>query len=137
MSLQTRPLYIPIDAAAVGTLANGSATAITEAKTQGKVLSSLPEGTRAGAVTHVGFNLSSSGGVVVVNLYEDAARTLPIASVSLTPATIAGHTLVYASSALSGADGVPFRAGLWWEAVGDVTSINKTGTLYLKVKGIR
>ena len=147
MSYQTRPLYVTIDSAAVDALVNGTGVAtggaLSEAKSKTTALSSFTDCAMRGAITHIGFKLQSAGGNVVVNVWEDSARTIPVCSVTLTPATISGGSaIVYAETAISGADGRPYGMDtksptFYWEAVGDATSAGKTGTVYFKVKSVR
>lgn len=136
MAYHTRPIYIPIDAAAVAALVNGTGSTLTEAKVgSGTLLSAMTTPAPNGGITHIGFKMSSSGGTATVNVWQDTGRTVPLASVVLTPATIpGGSAIVWDEVALSGPDGAPFRGTFYYEVVGDATSATKTGTIYFKVK---
>lgn len=135
MAYHTRPVYLPIDAAAVEAMVNGTGTTLTEAVSSTKSLSSLTTPAPHGAITHIGMKMSSAGGTATVNVWQDSARTVPLASVVLTPATIpGGSAVVWDNVELAGADGVPYRSTFFYEVVGDATSATKTGTIYFTVK---
>ncbi len=135
MAYHTRPIYFPIDAAAVAALVNGTGSTLTEAVSNTIPLSSLSTPAANGCITHVGFKMSSSGGTATVNVWQDTGRTVPLASVVLTPATIpGGSAIVWDEVVLAGPDGTPFRSTFHYEVVGDVTSAGKTGTIYFRAK---